>query len=154
MKGLSANAIHNELFSVLGEDAVAYSTVRKYVRSSSFTTVPDEEENESKTPNSIIVDHTILQVLGDEPFSSVRQIAYRTRIPKTTVYNHLVHSLGYTVKHLRWVPHTLSLLQKQKRVEKSKALLELLFSMKHQSWKYIVTLDESWFYLSTGYEMI
>jgi hypothetical protein len=30
----------------------------------------------------------------------------------------------------------------------SKELLKLLESMRHHSWKYIVTLNEAWFYLS------
>jgi len=40
------------------------------------------------------------------------------------------------------------------RVEKSNELLQTLISMKHHSWRYMIALDESWFYLSTDYESI
>jgi hypothetical protein len=33
-------------------------------------------------------------------------------------------------------------------------LLKLLESMRHHSWKYIVTLDEAWFYLFIDHELI
>jgi hypothetical protein len=32
--------------------------------------------------------------------------------------------------------------------------LQLLLSMKHQSWKFIMTLNETWFYFCTDYETI
>jgi hypothetical protein len=42
----------------------------------------------------------------------------------------------------------LSDLRKHTQVILSKELLKLLESMRYHSWKYIVTLDEAWFYLS------
>jgi hypothetical protein len=36
----------------------------------------------------------------------------------------------------------------------SKELLKLLEFMKYDSWKYIMTLDEAWFYLSPDHELI
>jgi hypothetical protein len=55
---------------------------------------------------------------------------------------------------LHWVPQRLSNLQKQARIIISKELLKLLESMRYHSWKYIVTLNEAWFYLSNDPESI
>jgi hypothetical protein len=37
MKGMALDAIHNDLVCTLGKDAVAYSTVTKYVRNAQFS---------------------------------------------------------------------------------------------------------------------
>jgi hypothetical protein len=81
-------------------------------------------------------------------FASIRQIAKMTIIPPATVFRRLTKSFHFILKRLCWLPHRLSDLQKQARVIMSKELLKLLGFMKHHSWKYIVTFDEAWFYLS------
>jgi histone-lysine N-methyltransferase SETMAR len=70
------------------------------------------------------------------------------------VYRHLTKSLGFVLKHLRWVPHTLTDTQKAQRVTLLNQLLLELLSIKHQSWHFVITLDKSWFYLFTGHEQI
>jgi hypothetical protein len=37
MKGMALDAIHDDLVRTLGKDAVAYSTVTKYVRNAQFS---------------------------------------------------------------------------------------------------------------------
>jgi hypothetical protein len=58
------------------------------------------------------------------------------------------------VKHLHSVPHSLTAPQKAGRVTRSKQLIDELFSIKHQGWQFILTLDESWFYFATEHEHI
>jgi hypothetical protein len=52
------------------------------------------------------------------------------------------------------VPHKLNDAKLAARAHISNELLIILRSAEHQKWKYFVTLDESWFYLSTDYEII
>jgi hypothetical protein len=54
------------------------------------------------------------------------------------------------VKHLGWVPHTLTAIQKMERTTLSIELLRQLRSIEHHGWKFILTLDELWLYLSPG----
>jgi hypothetical protein len=56
------------------------------------------------------------------------------------------------VKHPRWIPHTLTPTQKTERATLSIELLCQLRSIEHQSWQFMMTIDESWFYLSTNHE--
>jgi hypothetical protein len=58
------------------------------------------------------------------------------------------------VKHLHWVPHTLTPTQKTEPATLSIELLRQLRSIEHHSRQFIITLDESWFYLSTDHEQI
>jgi hypothetical protein len=99
MKGMALAAIHDDLVRTLGKDAVAYSTVTKYTRSAQFSgrkeAIPPEAPDVERTP----VDEAILMALVDFPFpfSSVRELSRRIRIPRATVHRHLAQSLRFTV---------------------------------------------------------
>jgi hypothetical protein len=93
-------------------------------------------------------DQAILAALEDSSFASVRQLSPLTHFPSTTVYRRLTQSLGFVARHLRWVPHALLDVQKGERVNLSRRLLRILEVQRDRAWHGIVTLDESWFYLS------
>jgi hypothetical protein len=153
-KHLSAVIIHVKINSVLGESTIGYSTVTRYLRKQSFANVshlaPEEPDLGATDP----IDSVILQALDEQPFASLRQIAKRTLIPMSTVRCRLVNKMTYKLKYCKCVPHRLSEAQKQTRVAASKRLLDLLGSVHHQGWKYLVTLDEAWFYFSNQNEQI
>jgi hypothetical protein len=66
----------------------------------------------SEESATIVIDQAILDALESYPFSSIRELAYLTCIPTTTVHWHLTQSVGFGVKHLRLAPHTLTPTQK------------------------------------------
>jgi hypothetical protein len=154
MKGFSAMDIHRDLTEILGSNAVSYSTVTRFIRMMSCTDVTDVDEIHGGPKSINETDEAILKALSDESFSSVRELARHTCLSKTTIHRHLTLSLGFTVRHLRWMPHHLSNDQKSKRVELSKQLLSILEKQQTRGWYDIITLDESWFYFSTDHEMI
>jgi ABC-type dipeptide/oligopeptide/nickel transport system ATPase subunit len=151
LKELSARSIHQDLVATLGGGAMAYSTVARYIHDahcspSSQTAAP------IAVPSSLDdSDEAILSVLDENPFVSVRQLSHLTHIAATTVYRRLTESLGFTARHLRWIPHALSGDQRAQRVELSRELLRILQVHRDRAWHDIVTLDESWFYLSTDH---
>jgi histone-lysine N-methyltransferase SETMAR len=151
LKGLPARAIHGEPGAVLGPDAVAYSTVTKSLWQRQLLCTLLEPPDE---PVMAIIDDTILSALEKQPFSSIRELANLICIPATTVYRYLTHSLGFVVKHLHWVPHSLSATQKAQRITLANRLLFELRSIKSDGWHFVVSLDESWFYLTTDLEQI
>jgi hypothetical protein len=104
-KGFSPHAIHEELVHLLGLDVIAYSTVTYHLRASRCTAQAEERHSE---PPPDVVDHAILEALDQTPFASVRELAKATCIPHTTVWRRLTESLGFVVKHLHWVPHSLT----------------------------------------------
>jgi hypothetical protein len=109
---------------------------------------------EPKIEGENFIDEAILGALEKCPFSSLRQIAKRIFIPMGTVRYHSVNSSGYRIRNILWVPHSLSSSQKQARVEMSQDLLPVLRLAKDHVWKYIVTLDEAWFYFSNHFDRI
>jgi hypothetical protein len=70
------------------------------------------------------------------------------------VWYHLVNSLGYRIRNNPWASHSLSSSQNQTRVEISQNFLQVLWLAKHHAWKYIVALDEAWFYFSNHFDRI
>jgi hypothetical protein len=103
-KGTALDAIHDDLVRTLGKDAVAYSTATKYARSVQFSgrkeATPPEAPDVERSP----VDEAILTDLAEFPLSSVRELSRRICLPRSSVHRHLMQSLRFTVRHLRWVP--------------------------------------------------
>jgi hypothetical protein len=58
------------------------------------------------------------------------------------------------VRHLRWVPHFLTAEQKQIRVQRAIELLQVLSVQSTHQWHDIITLDESWIYLFSEYDLM
>jgi hypothetical protein len=109
-KRFSAQAIHDELMRILGSDAVAYSMVTFYLRASHWTAWKEEQHS---YPPPDDVDNAILQALDQTPFGSVQELAKPTYISTATIWRRLTRSLGFVVKHLHWVPHSLTEAQRQ-----------------------------------------
>jgi hypothetical protein len=87
MEGMALDAIHDDLVHTLVKDAVAYSTVTKYVRSAQFSgrkeATPPEVPDVERSP----VDEAILTALAEFPllFSSVRELSRRICLPRSTM---------------------------------------------------------------------
>jgi hypothetical protein len=109
-KRLSALDIHDGLGAVLGARRLDNLQISPAASLSCnfFRTI----RRTAKEPSLTIIDKAILDTLYKQPFSSVREFAKPTCIPKATVHRHLTSSLGFGVKHLLWVPHELTDMQK------------------------------------------
>jgi hypothetical protein len=111
-KELSAVAIHDDLAATLGAEVVSDPSVTRYLREAIFalSNPPDPlPPPEHQLDNS---DQSILLALADQPFESIRELSQLTHLPRTTVHRRLTQSLGFRVRHIRWVPHFLAHYQK------------------------------------------
>jgi hypothetical protein len=153
-KKLSALDIYTDLVQTLGPDAVSYPSVTRFLRDAKCTLPNPPATFSDEMPGSDDSDEAILLALTEQPFASIRQLSRLTHLSRTTVYRRLTQSLGFHVRHLRWVPHRLSDAQKSNRVELSQRLLSMLTTQQSRYWHDIVTLDESWVSLSTDHELV
>jgi hypothetical protein len=96
-KELSARGAHNELFAVLGVDAIADSTLNKYLWEEHFSVICSEPRDR---PPISAIGNALLDVLDNRPFSLIPELARLTCIPTTTVRRQPISSLGFLVKHL------------------------------------------------------
>jgi hypothetical protein len=94
-----------------------------YLRAPSLSGANEMEDDQGEVTQVGEVAEAILKAIADEPFSSVRKLARHICLSRTTVHQHLTHSLSFAARHLRSVPHRLSDDQKAMRVDLSAELL-------------------------------
>jgi hypothetical protein len=100
-----------------------------------------------------LVNFKILVALTVFPFHSVRTLASSLKIPRSTTYDHFQRG-NFPVKYLRWVSRTLDPYGKRVRVGMANSMLMTTAAVRHQSWPYFLTVDESWLFYSTDYEQM
>jgi hypothetical protein len=115
LKGLNAVETHNDLAATIKDEGQSDSTIKYYVRKPGFFSLKTPQPSESLVPILNESDEAILLTLFEQPFASVPQLVPKTHIHSSTVYDHLMHKLGFTVRYLRWVPHFLSQANKHNR---------------------------------------
>jgi hypothetical protein len=126
LKGLNAFEIHTDLVATLKGEAKSDSTVMCCRRRPSFSSLKTLQPSESPAPILNESDEAILLALSEGSFASVRQLARRTHRHPSTVYDHITHKPGFTVRYICWVPHLLSEADKYIRAQLSFELFEML----------------------------
>jgi hypothetical protein len=86
MKGLSTEAIHQDLVATLGPEAVAYSIVMWYRGTLEFVGQNEWAYDEAELTWTDLVDEAIMKAVGDNPFSSVHQLSRLTCLSRSTVH--------------------------------------------------------------------
>jgi hypothetical protein len=101
-------AITHEINHLLGKYTIGDLMVRKYVRmfalSTKETYIPVIPESEG----GFSLDDRIVLVLSEEPFLSVRQIAKKVTMSKSTLYSHLTQTRRWKLWPLKLVSHSLT----------------------------------------------
>jgi hypothetical protein len=152
-KGHTTNVMAAKLNTSLGFEAPPYSTVSYWVQMFKLGHEILEWPQSPGRPDELDLDDRILQALNDYPFHSVRSLASSLKRSASTIHEHLARA-GFEMKHVNWIPHTLSDEHKRLCVEYAHELLELLHKARDNSWNYFVTGDESWLYFETSHDRI
>ena len=146
--GLDHEQISELLQIKFGESAYKSSTIYKWMKEAKLN-LPLAKQTLSEKKEKISYDEQLLkriqEILKEEPFSSIRSIASKINAPKSTVYRYMKDHLHYVYRHTRWLPHFLTNQQKLKRVKDCEILLGIINSSKHNSYRNIITGDQSWF---------
>jgi hypothetical protein len=149
-KGLSALEIHNELVAVLGTEAVADSTITRYLRQDHLPAIMSEPPTKARSPlpktqflTPLRNNHSLVFKFSKAHLHSEHH--GRSAFNKFTRVCREVSSL---------VSHDLTEPQERQRVTLSNHFLRELCSIKHQDRQFIITFDESWFQFTTDHEQI
>jgi hypothetical protein len=98
-----------------------------------------------RQPNESLVT-VIAGKLDADPYLSARKLAQSLGIAALTVCRCLTEVLGTKCRHLRWVPHTLTLAQKLMCAELAQSMLQALVKHEHTNYHFVFTGDESWMF--------
>jgi AraC-like DNA-binding protein len=90
--------------------------------------------------------------LDADPQLSARRLAHSLGIAASTVCYYLNEVLGMKFRHLRWVSHMLTQLQKDARVESAQEMLRELAKHQASNFHFLFTGDESWLFYAYHHE--
>ncbi|GFS08064.1 histone-lysine N-methyltransferase SETMAR [Elysia marginata] len=123
--GKDASCIHKNLVTVLGENALSIQTVRKWVKAVSDGRDDMEHEPRPSRPVTACGDANISKVLvslSDDRRKTCEEISTETSMSRTSVFRVLTNKLNKK-KFSKWVPHLLTVEQKESRVNFSRNFL-------------------------------
>jgi hypothetical protein len=112
LKGRSARAVDEDPTATLGRNALASNSVRGTLGEAHL--LPSSQDAPSAEVHRGVddADQALPSALDENPFAPVRQLSRLTHISPTIVDRRLTESLGFTARHLQWVPAALSDAQK------------------------------------------
>lgn len=145
LRDMQPKDIYSEMKIAYKDSTPGISTIYKWFNR--FKDGRDSLDDDPRTgrPIDLQENTAILQILKDQPFASARYISDILTIPKSTVCHKLVWQLNYRKLNFQWIPHELSSDNKNKRVQISQEILEILEG-NERNWCNVATGDECWLY--------
>ncbi|CAF1549282.1 unnamed protein product, partial [Rotaria sordida] len=145
---IQARIIHDELYSVYGDQAPSLTTVKRW--SQLFREGREEIEDESR-PGRPITETTsenieeIRLLINDDPYLTIEELQEQTDLSYGTVHRIITDHLNLRKVTARYIPKDLTDFQRAERVRICK---ENLAKFQQGTWRLcdIITGDESWFY--------
>jgi hypothetical protein len=144
-KSLKLDAIAVELSGTYGQEAEERARIKYWLRQLKLGRTDLKTRHVGGRPPLGDIDTEIFSLLRKYPFASIRVIAEALAVSASTVYSHLIERIGFKNDLLRWIPHVLTDDPRQRRVDLSRELLQLLRSQQRVGLHDMVTEDESWF---------
>jgi len=140
--------IHEELVTAYGVHAVSYSTVQRWAKKACNGEMEIEDIPRpgrpvtETTPENI---ELIQSLIEEDPHATYDDLEAQTELCRGTIFNIIHEHLQLRKVTSRWVPHKLTLKQKQERV---RICRENLAKFQSGSWRTsdIITGDETWVY--------
>jgi histone-lysine N-methyltransferase SETMAR len=145
-EGMPGVQIVERLRQHYGEDALCRTQVYFWINEVERGTTdlnpvasPGREPDESLTA-------VIAGKLDADPHFSARKLAQSLGIAVSTICRYPTEVLGMKFRHLHWVPHTLTPVQKLMRAELAQSMLQALAKHEHTNHHFPFTGDESWMF--------
>jgi [histone H3]-lysine36 N-dimethyltransferase SETMAR len=145
-EGKSAAVAHRTINSVYGNDAIGESTCQKWFsrfKDPAFTLKNLEDQRGHNKRERKFEDDTLETLLEEDSGRTQEGLAQIIGVDQSTISRRLV-TIGFRAVAGKWVPHKLSEVNKNHRLN---TCISLLARQKRKSFLYqIVTGDESWVY--------
>jgi len=145
---IQPKTIHDELYSVFGDQAPSYGTVAKWPK---WFREGRETIEDHPRPGRPVTETTsenieeIRSLINDDPHLTIDEIQVETGMSRGTIERIISNHLQLKKITARWVPNVLTDNQRSERVRICKDNLE---KFNQGTWRLcdVITGDESWFY--------
>lgn len=147
LEGNGPKDIHTKMEAVLGEDALSYSTVKRWAALFKQGRESVEDDPRCGGPSTAVNDETVAVVedlVMENRRVSVGWLAAQVGISRGSIGTILHDHLALSKVSARWVPRMLTPEQKATRVATSTHVLDLMSSNMDDFLARIVTQDETW----------
>ncbi|XP_055911087.1 histone-lysine N-methyltransferase SETMAR-like [Eupeodes corollae] len=149
LKKMSPKDIHSDLVDTLGNYAPPYAIIERWIKEFQPGKVSKENEHrEGRQLNSNSLSEDIVKKVEDFVLAdrrvTIRHVAEITGISYGSVQRILANELHLKKVTARWVPRMLNDEQKKKRIEISRANLEMFQKDQEKFLFRFVTMDEIW----------
>lgn len=144
--GHSVNVSRQNVCKSMGYDAIKATCAKKWFKNFREGKTSIDDKPRSGRPIAINKD-TVLQSVTDNPTLTTRMLAMDNQCSHSQI-NKILKSGGFRVRKGKWIPHNLSISQKNQRLEMCKQLL-----LRHDNQTFlnrIVTCDEKWIRLDNS----
>jgi histone-lysine N-methyltransferase SETMAR len=146
--GRDATEIHNELVNAVGEQALSIPTIRRWIAKYKDGEIDFDDKPRSGRPREAVTSEKISRIqelVANDPHITTRRLEEESGISHERIVHILHNELDLHKICAKWIPHKLSAEHKEKRVEISKQLLQVL----DKGYNNIITGDETWMYFFT-----
>jgi histone-lysine N-methyltransferase SETMAR len=148
-RGLNFHECHETLVATFGQDVPSAETVRRWYHEFKHGQESFEDEPRSGRPPTAVTPENVQRVadmIKEHRNISYGEIEAALGIGSAAVNSILHEHLGVRKLASRWIPHLLSVQQKQDRVDWCKFMLKRFDQCRSKSVAEIITGDESWIY--------
>lgn len=146
-RGNPPSQIHEELVQTYGEEAPSYSTVKYWVRSFRFGVKSVDDAPREGRPNSAIMQQNIddiARMIEHDPKIGIRTLASNTHTSHGTTATIIHHHLRLKKLYAKWVPHSLTEVQKEARVRLARRFIRMFGANFDTTKARLITSDETW----------
>lgn len=146
--GREPTQIHKELVNAEGDKAASLRSIERWIRTFKEGDESVSDKARSGRPREAVTPENIAKVkelVNEDPHISTTEMANQVGISRERIGHILHNELSLHKVCAKWIPHKLSKENKEKRVELSKELLDIL----KNGCKNIITGDETWIYFFT-----
>ena len=138
--GRKATEAASNICHTMGEDVVSNRTAQNWFSRFKKGKFDLDDLPRSGRPLKVDVD-ALQQLIEEDPRLTTRDLSERLGCSHVAIEKHL-RELGKTWKYSVWIPHELTPLQQQRRVD---SCMELLTSHRNYAWlNNLITSDEKW----------
>ena len=141
--GSSAAEIHRKLVVAEGDRAPGLSSIYRWIDAFEHGKRSVKDEDRPGRPREAVTPTTIAKVedlISDDRHITVKKLSEEVGISEDRVIHILHEELGLRKLCKKWIPHVLTDENKQKRIDCSRELLQIL----EGGFSNIITGDETW----------